>query len=141
MAKYKRGLIAGAIAGLFSSLLSLVLTAGLYLLAYIITALGEMLNCALVGAIIGIIYAHIYDRLPGRTSIKKALVLSICTLLVEVFCFIIIWMVALNSANSLLLKYIPSSSGILSIFGTLLANQIIFGFLLGWLWDKFGSKN
>jgi len=135
------GVKAGAVAGLIEGIIatgifavafdwligSLLTTAppGLNLevykqLLYVSLVYGSAVSGLINGIIMGVIFAVIYDYLPTEEPIFKAFTMGI-----------LFWIISLVLATSLLT---PIWIGIQFVLGVL-----IFGYLLGFFWTKFGG--
>ena len=157
MAEYGRGAKAGIFAGIIYAIISAILgaivifafkdaimenaeqaliDAGITgtdvgsLIVFIIPAMifGIIIGGIIFGLIFGLIYAAVYNSLPGSTSIKRGIVLSIIAWLIFSVGFGYINIASLGIAyyliNSIIIGFITWA---------------IWGYFLGHFWDRFGK--
>ncbi len=154
MVNYLRGVKSGAVSGFVSSfiiycivlILSLITgsiepkqTLGITLAISTSFSMWIVIS-AVFGAILGVIYAVLYSKLPGDNSIKKAILFSFLVFILSTLIPLLAFSVQYSYSA---VKEIPISE-ILSeqfwIFFYALIQFPIFGFLLGKLWDNFGTN-
>lgn len=149
----KAGVIAGIIYGIIAAILSLIIivvmwetildvaskASGVTISAVDMGGLigfmapfifiGAIIGGIIFGLIFGLIYAAIYRSLPGSTSIMKAIVLSF-----------IAWLIfSLGLGYSSIATY-GTSYYIASNVVVGLVSWIIWGALMGIMWDRFGGS-
>ena len=153
MADFGRGIKAGIVSGIIYGIVSVILgiiTAVIYwetilgnyagitvstadmmgVIGFLIPilAISAIIGGIIFGIIFGLIYAAIYNSLPGSSSVMKAIVLSLIGWL--------ILSLGMGYGNLAVdtMYYVVNNV----IFG--LIGWIIWGYLLGVLWDKFGAR-
>lgn len=159
MTKFKRGAKAGALSGV---VFSFVWLAALLYLPTIIRALRDWLwgpppgivvpipsvpisfrllvaffGLALavwlgMGVFFGVVFAALRENLPGETSVKKGVVLSIP------FLFSTIWALRLLSGGYMDVGLVTLSLPVRVPVSVIL--WAFFGFLLGFFWSRFGTE-
>ena len=92
--------------------------------------IGGIIGGVIFGLIFGLIYAALYNSLPGSTSMMKGIVLML-----------IVWLIlsvglGFFSIGMFGMTYYIVNSVVVGLIGT-----IIWGYLLGTFWDKFGTKS
>lgn len=139
MIDYVRGIKASVISGLVSSLISFVLLSLLISKDVMspISLIPSLSSFAIIEmllkySIFGVFFALFYNKLYGKSSIKKALFFSIIAHIAYHW-GIIFWYISVASILAYSFVQIAFIVSLLSI--------IIFGFLLGILWDKFETKD
>ena len=90
--------------------------------------IGGIIYGIIFGLIFGLIYAAVYNSLPGSTSIMKGIVLML-----------IVWLILSVGLGYLSIDLFGTTYYIVSLI-TGLIGSIIWGFLLGKFWDKYGGK-
>jgi len=93
----------------------------------------------IIGAIIGLIYAVLYNTIPGKTAITKGIATGL------------IYFVIITILSLLEQAVFPGTTttgidpGLLSLmanigYATNFITALIFGYLLGWFWNRFKPK-
>lgn len=153
MADFGRGIKAGIVSGIIYGIISVIfgaITAVIYwetilsnyagitvgaadmmgVIGFLIPilAIAGIIGGIIFGLIFGLIYAAIYNSLPGSTSVMKAIVLALIGW--------VLLSLGMGYGNLAVdtMYYVVGNV----IFG--LIGWIIWGYLLGVFWDKFGAK-
>lgn len=146
MADYGRGAKAGAVGGIvygvISTILALavisVLVPGFWTRIGMVSATGMVIGAFAVtnivggligGLIFGLIYAAVRGSLPGGSSVAKAMVLAI------IFWLIFGLGLSFNYISTLAAASGAAAGGYVLVG---LASSLIYGALLGKLWESFG---
>lgn len=110
------------------------------------SVVGGPVYGAVFGAILGVIYAVLYNKLPGKSSIKKAVLFSfvvfiLSTLSLAIGALYSYSLISKENPINIRESLIPFwQAGIIFGFFFDLIKFPIFGFLLGKLWDYFGAS-
>ena len=141
MADFGRGIKAGIVAGIIEGIIAVIIIAtsfdiiyseilntvppGFTLetyreLLYWSSLVGAVFGGIIGGLIVGVIFAILYDHLPGKTSIHKGILMGL-----------ILWGISVVLSFGRILLYSLVLNAVLDI--------VLFGFLLGVLWDRFGE--
>jgi hypothetical protein len=153
MAELGRGAIAGAVSGVIygpvnwlfinigitdlplSDWVANIMTSGMWFLSCIIKS---MISGVVLGLVFGLIFAVLYDKLPGKTSTIKGIVIPIIYWVIiplglPVLFHLYRWgFEGLYWFFSMPIYWSPTAIG--------LGTSIIWGLLLGSFWDRLGPK-
>lgn len=88
--------------------------------------IGALLESVILGLILGLIFAYIYHRLPGKGGRPKGIVFGV-----------ILWLILGVGIGSLSIGAYGISYYLVSYVVGGLAGALVFGFLLGTLFDKW----
>jgi len=89
------------------------------------------------GAIIGVIYAWLYESIPGKTSIAKGIVVGAVYFVFSIAFSLVMQMAFSGQSQGMEPGSMITGAGYVTGF----VNAMIFGYLLGLLWDKFEPKD
>ncbi len=96
----------------------------------------------LFGAIFGLIYAWLYNRLPGKTPIAKGVVVGLGWWIIGTIFGIVLTMALSSIMGSMAQEQMAvATSSTMTTINTIidLATKILYGYLLGRFWIRFGG--
>jgi len=113
--------------------------------------IGGAISGLIIGAIIGLIYAVLYNTIPGKTAITKGIATGVMYFVIQLIIILLFLHhpgyleyseIAGILASRLHSSIDPALLSLIDIGFTFILTIIfvIFGYLLGWFWNRFKPK-